>query len=370
MSFVYFEAKTSQGQRTVPSRRFATCPVPYYADYSAGVRDEDMVIYNVKMRNCSDGTLVDKTQDYTGALVYTHPREVAAGLHRLARASVVYALDVSLNPNVFLPGQPTHINAAIADDFITIADQTLSIAIDPTAWRVTAWSIDYGDGRQDTKPGGAEALSVEHRYLQAAQVKPRVTAHVAGIAQVADFNEATGDIFLLDEPFMVDVSNDASGVTVVAPVVAHQPPATHAAVSPRLEPGVPAVDARGADRIEVPRGTPVYLYVRPAVDTEGQMTLNGRPAGAGHTVVRSWKLTSGSPDGPPGQVSAVGAEAPAGTPIVQQWDHPDRIGTGGAEPYLVRVEYVVRTTYPDGQSRDFSFAGPIAVVVGFAASSG
>ena len=371
-SFVYFQAQTSQGPTTVPTRRFASCPVPYYAEYTSFVPDGDLIYFGALFHNCSDGSRIDPSGGATtGAMGWTtQSHQVLAGVHRLARGKVVYALSVSLEPQHFQAGQQTRLTASLADDFVAQADRTLNISVDPRSWAVTSWDIDFGDGQHAVQPGGSAAISAQHQYSRAQAVEPRVTAHVAGTAQVADFNEATGGIVLLDEPFTVDVSNDTSGQLLQAPVIAYQPPSARAAVSAQLEPGPPPVETRGVDRIEVPRGTSVYLYVRPIIDAEGQMTLNGNPGGSGHTVIRSWKLTGGSTDGPPGQVAAQGATGPPEVAIVQQWDHPDRIGGAGAEPYLLTLEYTVRTTYPDGQARDFNFAGPVSVTVAFAASSG
>ena len=34
------------------------------------------------------------------------------------------------------------------------------------------------------------------------------------------------------------------------------------------------------------------------------------------------------------------------------------------------MDYTVRTTYPDGQMRDYDFSGPVPVTVAYSANSG
>jgi hypothetical protein len=55
---------------------------------------------------------------------------------------------------------------------------------------------------------------------------------------------------------------------------------------------------------------------------------------------------------------------------VQQWNTPDAIGPAGPLPYYLAIAYTVRTTYPDGQTRDYSFSGPVPVTVAYSANSG
>jgi hypothetical protein len=100
------------------------------------------------------------------------------------------------------------------------------------------------------------------------------------------------------------------------------------------------------------------------------MTLDGKPAGDGQTQVLGWTLASGSADGPVGVITRAGAGGAAGEAIAQQWNTPDRIGTGGPVPYSLAIDFVVRTTYPDGQARDYRFSGTIAVTVAYSANSG
>lgn len=121
--------------------------------------------------------------------------------------------------------------------------------------------------------------------------------------------------------------------------------------------------------IEALRGNATYLYVRPIVDQEAEMTFDGVAVAAGHTTVLDWHLVSGSADGPPGQDALPGATAGWAKPIVQQWNRPDRIGPNGPQPYAVEISFTVVTTYPDGTTREYSYSGSISLTVGFAASS-
>ena len=122
--------------------------------------------------------------------------------------------------------------------------------------------------------------------------------------------------------------------------------------------------------MEAPRGTIVFLYVRPIVDREGIMTLDGKPAGTGQTSILRWSLSRGSSDGPPGAISPPGTTGGQGDPIVQQWNTPDLIGAAGPLPYFININYTVRTSYPDGQVRDYDFSGSVPVTVAYSANSG
>src|SRR6202011_1072137 len=106
-------------------------------------------------------------------------------------------------------------------------------------------------------------------------------------------------------------------------------PQVRAAVAAQLGPGAPDPLRRGLAAIEVPRGTTVFLYVRPIVDREGVMTLDGKPGGSGQTQVLGWTLASGSGDGPPAAITRPGAGGAAGDAIAPQGNTPDKIGPGG-----------------------------------------
>ncbi len=175
---------------------------------------------------------------------------------------------------------------------------------------------------------------------------------------------------MLTAPFTVDVTNSTSGAVARQPVVAYTAPQVRPALVSELSPSAPPALRRGFDTIEAPRGTTVYLYVRPIVDREGQMTLDGVPAGSGQTSILSWVFRSGSRDGPAGLVSAPGATGIGADAIVQQWNTPDAIGPAGPVPYYLTLDYRVRTTYPKGQTRDYSFSGAVPVTVAYSANSG
>jgi hypothetical protein len=373
ISYVYFQAQQSNGSvSAVPTHRYLRCPTPYYMKWVDVVQHPDSTSYNVQIFGCYNGEQYNDGISRAGQLFWrpgNHP--VLAGLgNQLANGQLIYALNVALDPAAVKPNQDTSVVASIADDFVEQADRTLNISVDPNGWAVTSWTVDFGDGQKATVPGGGRAIAPTHRYATPGSPKPVVSAHVAGTAQVADFDPATGDIVLLNEPFTVDVTNSTLGQVAAQPVVAYTPPVVRAGVMSRLQPGAPPLPSRGADAIEAPRGTPVYLYIRPIVDAEGTMTLDGKPSGTGRSVLLNWRLGSGSPDGPPAQVTPAGATGPPDAAVVQQWNSPDRIGPHGAEPYAVTLDYTIRTTYPDGQTRDYPFSGSVRVTVGYAANSG
>jgi hypothetical protein len=250
------------------------------------------------------------------------------------------------------------------------ADRTLNISVNPAGWTVSSWSIDFGDGETATQSGGATSVGADHKYAAPGSVRPRVTAHVVGTAQVADFDPASGDIVLLTEPFTVDVTNSTSGRVNQQPVVAYTAPQVRAALVAQLSPGAPAPQRRGVDTVEAPRGTTIFLYVRPIVDREGGMTIDGKPAGSGQTAIQRWTLRAGSTDGPAYTISVPGTTGAQGDPIAQQWNTPDLISHYGPVPYSIAIDYTVRTSYPDGQVRDYNFSGSVPVTVVYSANSG
>lgn len=372
-SFVYFQAHASSGSTTtVPTHRFAACPVPYYVAWKNIVYRPTSTSYDIVIYRCSNGQPIDN-QQRAGELLWSPGQQtlIAGVADQNANGRLVYALNVSLSPAVVKAGQPAQVLAAIADDFVAQADRTLNVAVDPNGWAVTSWTVDFGDGQTATLPGGSKSISANHNYSQpAASVQPRVTAHVAGTARIADFDPATGDIVMLTAPFTVDVTNSTTGAVAQQPVVGYSAPQVRAALVSELSPSAPPALRRGFDTIEVPRGTTVYLYVRPIVDREGQMTLDGVAAGSGQTSILSWIFRSGSRDGPAGQITSAGTSGAPADPIVQQWNTPDAIGPAGPVPYYVTLDYTVRTTYPNGQTRDFSFSGNVPVTVAYSANSG
>jgi hypothetical protein len=373
VSYVYFQARDAQSgaATTVPTHRFTGCPTPYYMRWTNVVVHPNSTSYDVQIYDCRTGQPVNDGISRAGQWFWGPGSQfLPAGMSQVATGLLVYALNVSLTPPVVQPNQETTLSAAIADDFIAQADRTLNISVDPGSWSVTSWSIDFGDGQKGGLPRGTTAISAPHRYTTPADVNPVVTAHVRGFAQVADFDPSSGSLVLVNEPFAVDVTNRAVGQVTEQPVVAYTPPQVRAGVLSRLQPGSPALALQGLDAIEAPRGTPVYIYVRPIVDAEGTMTLDGRPAGTGKTVLLSWRLRSGGGDGPPSQVTAVGMSGPPQAAVVLQWNAPDRIGSGGAQPFAVGLDLTVRTTYPDGQTRDYGSSGAVSVTVVYAANSG
>src|ERR1700682_3663369 len=202
-SFVFFQAHESSGRTsTVPSRRFAGCPVPYYVRWMNVVYRPNSTSYDAVLYSCATGKPIDNLRRSGELLWGPGERMLIAGLQDLnASARLVYALNVSLSPAQVQAGQTTRLSAMIADDFVAQADRTLNIFFVPVGWKVDSWSIDFGDGQTATQPGGAPNVGVDHQYAAPAPVQPRVTAHVSGTAQVADFDPDSGDIVRLTEAF-------------------------------------------------------------------------------------------------------------------------------------------------------------------------
>ena len=374
MSFLYLEASDTHGSTPVPNHRYRSgvaCPTPYYSVWSTLPGTDTASLYSWKLYRCATGEAVNAMSAYDGEMMVSNSdHQAIAGEGRLdVTGEAVYALDVSLAPAALQPGQQATLSAAIGDAFVEAADRTLNISLAPDGWSVTSWRVDFGDGQRTTLPGGERQISLTHTYTVAGDPRPTVVAHVTGMAQVADFDPATGRPVLLRKPFRMDVTNSTSARVVSQPVVGYVPPTVVAAALPTLTGTAVPPPGGGLARVEVFRGTLTDLYVRPVVQREGYMTADGVPAGDGRSSLVSWLLVAGSVDGPAAEVTAAGAGAGADIAIVQQWDLPDREEGGQAVPYLVRISYVMRTIYPDGHQRDTSFTGSVQVIVRYSADN-
>ena len=369
-SFLYMRAHDSRPVSTpAPNRRLAGCPTPYYTAWILVSRDTQWSNYVIQPRRCSDGQLVDPTRGY-GIAIGNGDGTVVAGEQRLdANGVAIYTLVVSLDPATVVAGQPAVLTADVTSDFEAVADRTLNISVRPDGWSVSRWSVEFGDGERAELAGGGRSLRASHVYRQAGSLQPLVTGHVAGTAQVADWDAFTGEPFLIDEPFTIDVTNTGQGRVARAPLIAYVPPASHVAAAATLA-GQATPPAAAARSIEVFRGVLTAVYVRPVVDREGYMTADGAAAGQGTSELVAWRLDWGGAGGPSGEVTTRGTWGTAGSPITLQWDRPDQRAPGGPVAYTVGITYVMRTHYPDGHDADSTSAGALAVQVRYSASGG
>jgi hypothetical protein len=371
-AYVFLQARQrGETVEPVPTRRLTGCPTRWYMAWTNVQRDADLTSYDIEIRWCRTGAIYDDGVQRGGAIAWSpgHRTLLAGGFDRQAGAALIYALAVGVEPREPEALRPARITAAVDADFVSQVDRALDISVDPAGWNVTGWDVDFGDGGHTSFPGGPRSLEAPHLYLSGGPEQPRVVAHVAGMAEVADFDTATGAPTLLREPFKVDVASSTS-VQVGAAVSGYTPPQARAGVVPRLDAGPAPEPGPGLTAIEAPRGAPVWLWPRPVVDREGLLSIAGAGVESGRSRLLGWRLLAGSPDGPPAEVNPPGASGGPGAPIVQQWNTPDRIGAAGPEPYEVVVAFTMRTDYPDGGVRDTDFTGAIEVRVGYSASTG
>jgi len=295
---------------------------------------------------------------------------VVAGEQQLDASGVaVYTLAVALDPATVVSGESAVLSADVTGDFEAVADRTLNISIRPDGWSVSTWSVAFGDGGRAELPGGARSLRATHTYRQAGAVQPRVTGHVTGMAQVAEWDAATGEPYLVDEPFTINVTNTGEGSVSRAPVVAYVAPVTRFAAAATLA-GQGSPPSGGSAAIEVFRGVLTDVYVRPAVERQGYMTVDGAAVGEGRSWLIAWRLDSGGAGGPPTQVTRRGTWGTSAVPVVLQWDRPDPRAPGGPGAYTVGITYVMRTRYPDGHEADSTHSGGLTVHVHYSATGG
>src|SRR5258708_27783082 len=142
-SFVYFQAHASSGSTTtVPTHRFAGCPVPYYVAWKNIVYRPTSTSYDIVIYRCSNGQPIDN-QQRAGELLWSPGQQtlIAGVADQSANGRLVYALNVSLSPAVDRAGQPAQVLAAIAHAFVAQAERHLNVALHPSGW---AWTSRPG----------------------------------------------------------------------------------------------------------------------------------------------------------------------------------------------------------------------------------
>src|ERR1700737_4979879 len=93
-SYVFFQAHESSGRTTtVPSRRFAGCPVPYYVRWTNVVYRATATSYDAVIYSCATGRPIDNLPRSGELLWGPGERMLIAGLQDLnASARLLYSL--------------------------------------------------------------------------------------------------------------------------------------------------------------------------------------------------------------------------------------------------------------------------------------
>jgi len=285
-----------------------------------------------------------------------------------AQAQLSLDLQVSLAPSQPLAGSLASLIASLSGRLRNDLNIYLSMAI--TDWVVDRWGVDFGDGQVATvtdQHGGY--LSLPHTYSTAGSYDPRVTAYISGHAQAAVYN-SYGNPYLVTRRFTVQISNSTRAQPSRPAVKAYLAPRITAAVAPVIDGSGLAPADVAFQQVDALRGRLTDFFIHPLIIREGYITLDGRAAGTGRTILTAWRYTGPPSDAPPSVATVAGALHPASDPMRLQWNQPDALTGGTGRDYDVPLILYVRTTYPDGHVADFTFSSTFSVTVNFAAQNG
>jgi hypothetical protein len=99
--------------------------------------------------------------------------------------------------------------------------------------------------------------------------------------------------------------------------------------------------------------------------------IDGVEVGLATSRVVRWHYLGGPTDAPPSEGTTPGAHGTSDTPIVVQYDHPERTDAAGNPiDETVPITFSVATTYPDGTVLDTTLTGSIAAAIYYAALTG
>ncbi len=285
-----------------------------------------------------------------------------------AQAQLSLDLQVSLSPSEPLAGSPASLIASLSGRLRNDLNVYLSMAI--TDWAVDRWGVDFGDGQVATVTDQrGDYLSLPHTYATAGSYDPRVTAYISGHAQAAVYN-SYGTPYLVTRRFTVQISNSTRAQPGRQAVKAYLAPQITAAVAPVIDGSGLAPANVAFQQVDALRGTLTDFFIHPLILREGYITLDGRAAGTGRTILTAWRYTGPQSDAPPSVATMAGALHPARDPMRLQWNQPDALAGGIGRDYEVPLVLYVRTTYPDGHVADFTFSSTFSVTVNFAAQNG
>lgn len=379
-SFVYAEVTDSRS--TFPAPAGSHYRSPYYSIWTplhqywlpAGDRCEWLWLIYVYDRatnqllngDPSTGVIYFRTKNTLCASGAATP--VGMPVFNDAHAQLSLDLEVSLAPNQLLAGSPASVIAALSSRLRNDLNVYLSMSI--ADWTVDRWVVDFGDRHTVTiTDQRGSYLSVPHTFAAAGTYDPRVTAYISGHAQAAVY-DGSGNPYLVTRRFTVEISNSTRTQPGRQAVKAYLPPNLAAAVAPVIVgSGLPPADV-SLQRVDVLRGTLTDFYIHPLILREGSITLDGRPAGFGRTVLIAWRYTGPRTDAPISVGTIAGTRHSATEPLRLQWNEPDALNGTSSHDYATPMTLYVRTTYPDGHVADFVFDSTFSVTVNFAAQNG
>lgn len=140
------------------------------------------------------------------------------------------------------------------------------------------------------------------------------------------------------------------------PLPAYDPPAGSIRVAPVLAGSANAADGAGFRAIEVLRGAPIDLWVRPDVQppaTDPSASVD----------LEQWTFVRGVNDRPSG--TRPGDTGRSTERLRFQWNDVTPVVNGRLDPYTIHLRARFRVTYSDGMVRSFDLDESIAVTVRF-----
>jgi hypothetical protein len=286
-----------------------------------------------------------------------------------AAASARLDLDlvVQVNPPLATVGSESIVLGSLSSRLSEDLNLYLSMAIED--WRVTRWTVDFGDGQSTVSNGIATtSFQAPHRYAAAGRYDARLTALITGHAQAAVY-DGYGNVHLIQRPFSVEIGNHALATTRPAAIRGYLPPEGVVAVIPGLGGQVPS-SAMAFRKIDALRGALTTLVVQLWVIREGALTMDGTRKGNGISRLAGWRLDGLGSDAPPGSGTAPGVVHAPNDPLRLQWNRPDRLVGNLEEEYVVPVTLFVSTRYPDGYTAMHAIRSSFSVSVNFAALGG
>ena len=376
-AFVY--AQVSDSSSTFPAPTGTTHLSPYYSEWiqQPFANPSCPWIWAVYVFNRSTNEQVNTPPPDaplpnfgTTTLVCASPTSSPVDQPPIADASAELDLDlqVTMSPPIATAGSPSLVSAVLSSAVTQDLDLYLGMAIDD--WSVTGWSVQFGDGQAVHLNGGkATMIQVSHIYRSAGTYDARVVASIAGHAQAAVY-DPYGTVRLIRRPFAVAVGNHTLATARSQPARRYIPPQTAVGVSPSL--GFTPGDTTGPGfrHIDALRGSLTTLVVHLVVSREGQLVIDGRPAGFGRSHLTGWRLDGPASDAPIGTGTSPGPIHPAADLLRLQWNTPDHVTGTQPQDYIVPLTLYIETRFPDGHVGTFAMASSFSVSVGFSAQSG
>jgi hypothetical protein len=309
------------------------------------------------------------TNFQTATVICPTPDSTPAGAPILnqAKARLDLDLQVSVSPVNPLAGSVSVLTARLAAAVVNDLNLYLSMAVQD--WRISGWTVDFGDGMVQQLPGRVNHLQVRHVYQRPGQYQPRVVARIVGRAQAAAYDR-TGNPYLITRNFEVEVGNSTSAAVLGAPIRAYIGPFAVATVSPVLHGSGILPGLMGFRQVDVFRAALTDFYLKPQILRDGFFTVNGNFGGPARSTMIAWRYTGPPSDAPAGIGTAPDSQLPADRPLRLQWNAPGKVVNARGQPFVVPVTLYFRTVYSDGHIAVNAINSSFSVTVDFAAENG